>query len=56
MCNIPMGQGTYIWPGGSSYKGEVYNGIQHGTGTYKCAKTGISYTGQWDWGKRHGKV
>ncbi|KAM9336614.1 radial spoke head 10 homolog B [Symphorus nematophorus] len=55
VCNRPMGQGTYTWTDGSSYKGDVYNGIRHGTGTYKCAKTGVSYTGQWDQGKRHGK-
>lgn len=56
MCNVPMGQGTYTWMDGSSYEGEVYNGIRHGTGTYTCAKNGVSYTGQWDRGKRHGKV
>ncbi|XP_028423329.1 radial spoke head 10 homolog B isoform X2 [Perca flavescens] len=55
VCNMPMGLGTYTWPDGSSYKGEVYNGIRHGTGTYKCAKNGVSYTGQWDQGKRQGK-
>ncbi|XP_076615381.1 radial spoke head 10 homolog B [Chaetodon auriga] len=55
VCNKPRGQGTYTWPDGSSYEGEVYNGIRHGTGTYKCAKNGVSYRGQWDWGKRHGK-
>lgn len=55
MRNMPMGQGTFTWPDGSSYKGEVYKGIRHGTGTYKCAD-GVSYSGQWDQGKRHGKV
>lgn len=56
MCNMVLGQGTYTWPDGSSYKGEVYNGVRHGTGTYTCAKNGVSYTGQWDQSKRHGKV
>ncbi|XP_031699771.1 radial spoke head 10 homolog B isoform X1 [Anarrhichthys ocellatus] len=53
VCNMPMGKGTYTWPDGSSYKGEVYNGIRHGTGTYTWH--GVSYTGQWDQAKRHGK-
>ncbi|KAI3365588.1 hypothetical protein L3Q82_010663 [Scortum barcoo] len=53
--NMPMGQGTYNWPDGSSYEGEVYNGVRHGTGTYTCAKNCVSYSGQWDQGKRHGK-
>ncbi|GLD57584.1 radial spoke head 10 homolog B2 [Lates japonicus] len=52
---MPMGQGTYTWPDGSSYMGEVCNGIRHGTGTYICAENGVTYKGQWDQGKRHGK-
>ncbi|XP_029312603.1 LOW QUALITY PROTEIN: radial spoke head 10 homolog B [Cottoperca gobio] len=55
VCNMPMGQGTYTWPDGSSYKGDVYDAIRHGTGTYTCANNGVSYTGQWDRGTRHGK-
>uniref|UniRef100_A0A8C2ZBM5 Radial spoke head 10 homolog B n=1 Tax=Cyclopterus lumpus TaxID=8103 RepID=A0A8C2ZBM5_CYCLU len=55
VCNMPMGKGTYTWPDGSSYEGEVDNSTRHGTGTYKCALNGVSYTGQWDQGKRHGK-
>uniref|UniRef100_A0A3B4TLX9 Uncharacterized protein n=1 Tax=Seriola dumerili TaxID=41447 RepID=A0A3B4TLX9_SERDU len=55
VCNIPMGQGAYTWPNGSTYTGEVYNGIRHGTGIYKCAINGVLYRGQWDQGKRHGK-
>uniref|UniRef100_A0A3P8RJ35 Radial spoke head component 1 n=1 Tax=Amphiprion percula TaxID=161767 RepID=A0A3P8RJ35_AMPPE len=51
----PMGQGTYTWPDGSSYTGEVYNGIRHGIGTYKCPKNNEFYRGQWNQGKRHGK-
>uniref|UniRef100_UPI0037E89E2D radial spoke head 10 homolog B n=1 Tax=Semicossyphus pulcher TaxID=241346 RepID=UPI0037E89E2D len=53
--NQPMGDGTYTWPNGSFYKGRVYNGIRHGTGTYTCADSGVTYTGEWDQGKRHGK-
>ncbi|XP_041672537.1 radial spoke head 10 homolog B [Cheilinus undulatus] len=55
ISNQPLGKGTYTWPDGSFYKGEVFYGLRHGTGTYTCAKTGVSYTGQWDQGKRHGK-
>uniref|UniRef100_A0A3Q1IME8 Radial spoke head component 1 n=1 Tax=Anabas testudineus TaxID=64144 RepID=A0A3Q1IME8_ANATE len=55
VCNIPMGQGTYNWPDGSSYKGNVHNGIRHGIGTYVCPKSCVSYEGHWDQGKRHGK-
>ena len=51
-----MGQGTYTWPDGGTYKGEVYDGVRHGTGTYECAKSVVTYTGQWVQGKRHGKV
>ncbi|XP_075313850.1 radial spoke head 10 homolog B [Odontesthes bonariensis] len=55
VSNMPMGRGTYTWPDGSTYTGEVYNGVRHGMGTYKCAKNSLSYTGQWDKGKWHGK-
>lgn len=54
--NVLMGCGTYSWPDGSTYEGEVHNGIRHGVGTYKCAKTNTVYTGQWCLGKRKGKV
>lgn len=54
--NTPEGQGSYTWPDGSSYVGEVCHGLRHGTGTYTCASNGVTYTGQWDEGKRHGKV
>lgn len=46
----------YTWLDGSTYEGEVYNGIRHGTGKYKSAKTCTTYRGQWHKGKRHGKV
>uniref|UniRef100_A0A665WMT7 Radial spoke head component 1 n=1 Tax=Echeneis naucrates TaxID=173247 RepID=A0A665WMT7_ECHNA len=47
--------GKYTWPNGSSYVGEVYNGVRHGTGSFKDGINGVSYRGQWDQGKRHGK-
>ncbi|XP_068162254.1 radial spoke head 10 homolog B [Antennarius striatus] len=55
VCNKPMGQGVYTWPDGSSFNGDVYDGLRHGNGTYKCTKSAVSYTGQWNQGKRHGK-
>lgn len=55
-CNTPMGRGTYTWPNGSTYVGQVHHGLRHGTGTLVCAANGVSYTGQWNRGKRHGKV
>lgn len=51
-----MGRGAYTWPDGSSYEGEVHNGIRHGLGTYRCGSKPVSYIGQWNQGKRHGKV
>lgn len=56
VCNLPMGQGIYTWPNGSTYDGEVYNCLRHGIGTYKSLKNSVVYTGQWALGKRHGKV
>lgn len=31
----------------SEYIGDIYNGMRHGTGTYKFAN-GESFTGKWD--------
>ncbi|KAM6896889.1 radial spoke head 10 homolog B [Xenentodon cancila] len=55
VCNMPLGQGTFTWPDGCTYTGEIHRGARHGTGTYKCAKSGVCYIGQWYQGKRHGK-
>ncbi|XP_054624762.1 radial spoke head 10 homolog B isoform X1 [Dunckerocampus dactyliophorus] len=55
VLNIPMGQGMYIWPDGSSYKGDVCNGVRHGDGTHKDGKGKVTYKGQWNHSKRHGK-
>ncbi|XP_055360682.1 radial spoke head 10 homolog B isoform X2 [Betta splendens] len=55
LCNTPKGEGTYTQPDGSFYSGDVCNGIRHGLGTYMCAKSSVSYKGQWHQGKRHGK-
>lgn len=56
VCNLPTGQGVYTWADGSTYEGQVHNGLRHGIGTYKCLKNSVVYTGQWSFGKRHGKV
>ncbi|TRZ04497.1 hypothetical protein DNTS_027560, partial [Danionella cerebrum] len=53
--NVPMGTGTYTWLDGSTYEGEVKQGLRHGFGTHKCAKTLAVYRGQWYLGKRQGK-
>uniref|UniRef100_A0A3P9NAH5 Radial spoke head 10 homolog B n=1 Tax=Poecilia reticulata TaxID=8081 RepID=A0A3P9NAH5_POERE len=53
--NLPMGQGTFTWLDGSTYTGDISRGIRHGMGTYKSPRTVMSYSGQWDHGKRHGK-
>lgn len=51
-----MGHGTYTWLDGSTYEGEVHQGVRHGLGMYKCFKTSTVYRGQWDLGKRQGQV
>lgn len=56
MKNIPMNHGVYTWPDGSTYEGEVVNGIRHGFGMFKSSTQPVSYIGHWCHGKRHGKV
>lgn len=56
VASLPMGQGTYTWPDGNTYDGEVCNCLRHGIGTYKSSKNSVVYTGQWGLGKRHGTV
>ncbi|KAG7250464.1 hypothetical protein CRUP_003226, partial [Coryphaenoides rupestris] len=55
VANVPAGRGTYAWPDGSSYEGDVHNAIRHGIGTHRCADTPVWYRGQWHRGKRQGK-
>uniref|UniRef100_UPI00398EE731 radial spoke head 10 homolog B isoform X4 n=1 Tax=Pristiophorus japonicus TaxID=55135 RepID=UPI00398EE731 len=53
--NTPTGHGTYTWTDGSTYIGEVQNGIRHGQGIFTSADRSISYSGEWNQAKRHGK-
>ncbi|XP_036020777.1 mismatch repair endonuclease PMS2 isoform X4 [Mus musculus] len=53
--NIPMNHGVYTWPDGSTYEGEVTNGMRNGFGMFKCGTQPVSYIGHWCHGKRHGK-
>jgi hypothetical protein len=50
--NALTGEGRYTWPDGSSYEGQVENGLRHGRGTYKHG--GDVYSGDWVRGKRNG--
>lgn len=56
MKNIPMNHGVYTWLDGSTYEGEVTNGLRNGFGMFKCSTQPVSYVGHWCHGKRHGKV
>lgn len=54
--NVPMNRGVYTWPDGSTYEGEVINGMRNGFGVFKSSAQPLSYIGHWCQGKRHGKV
>lgn len=52
-------RGTYSWPNGDRYEGELKNGLPEGQGSFsrKSAKTGewtVIYEGQWRDGKMNG--
>ncbi|XP_056392006.1 radial spoke head 10 homolog B [Hyla sarda] len=53
--NFPMGHGLYTWPNGSRYEGQVYKGIRHGSGVHISSGQQVSYAGEWNMGRRHGK-
>ena len=46
----PNGQGTYSFPGGAKYIGEIKDGFYDGQGTYTSAE-GWTQSGLWDRGK-----
>nr|XP_035138703.1 radial spoke head 10 homolog B isoform X11 [Callithrix jacchus] len=50
-----MNHGVYTWPDGSTYEGEVVNGMRNGFGMFKCSTQPVSYIGHWCNGKRQGK-
>ena len=54
--NRVQGKGNYVWPDGSTYEGDVVNGLRHGCGTFVSADKKSSYNGEWHGGKRNGKV
>ena len=47
------GEGEYFFSNGSTYKGQVLNGLRHGRGVYKSP--GILFEGEWKNGLKHGK-
>lgn len=57
--NQITGKGTYRWQDGSTYEGEVRNGLRHGFGifTWSSSSTwsGLRYEGNWINGKRDGE-
>eukprot|EP00058_Branchiostoma_floridae_P024124 XP_002609614.1 hypothetical protein BRAFLDRAFT_125028 [Branchiostoma floridae] len=52
--NSVTGTGMYRWKDGSTYEGEVYEGLRHGQGTFKCSTQPCWYSGQWHMGRRMG--
>jgi len=55
VSNTITGNGTYAWPDGSAYEGEVYAGLRHGVGIFTGPGGYPRYEGQWQAGQRHGK-
>ena len=45
-----------LFPVCSSYDGDVYEGMRHGFGVFRCKNNKMSYHGDWALGKKHGKV
>lgn len=46
------GKGKLSWPDGSSYEGDLHEGMRHGEGVYR--KGEVLYSGQWCMGQREG--
>lgn len=40
----------------STYEGDVFKGKRHGIGTFKSGNCPVVYIGEWNTGKRYGKV
>lgn len=52
--NKITGNGEYIFPEGSTYVGQVLNGLRHGNGTYENKTENLKYEGSWINGLKHG--
>jgi len=48
------GRGTFVWPDGSRYEGELYHGCLQGYGTFKWPD-GSFYRGEWKNNLPHGR-
>jgi hypothetical protein len=46
--------GTYTWPDGGVYIGQVSRGLRHGQGVQTFADSATVYDGEWKNGMRHG--
>lgn len=52
--NAATGSGTYKWPDGCSYEGDLVAGVRHGVGTLRGPGGFPCYEGEWRNGRRHG--
>ena len=52
---MAQGPGSIRTACGDLYEGDLTERIKHGLGVMAYAKTGATYAGEWDVGKRHGK-
>ena len=53
--NIIEGYGTFFFPTGSKYTGELKKGLRDGKGIYENKNSNIYYEGEWKNGLKHGK-
>ncbi len=53
--NAITGRGVYTWADGSTYTGDVVDGVRHGVGTFVAAGGYPRYQGEWREGLRHGR-
>ncbi|KAL1503308.1 hypothetical protein AB1Y20_011360 [Prymnesium parvum] len=54
-ANTLSGAGKYTWSDGSTYVGEVLDGLRHGVGTFTAPGGLPAYEGEWSHGMRHGR-
>ena len=53
--NIIEGYGTFFFPTGSKYTGELKKGLRDGKGIYENKNSNIYYEGEWKNSLKHGK-